>query len=135
MVATQWSSLITALSAALNVRGQVLLDAALVVTAQATYDAALAAWIADGSPGSGSTFDAKVSALAALTSAQGDLAFDTASAVTIEAELVVQRKAFARAVANYALILSEPSDYQPPSKAAKFSDLIYSVAFGIAPTF
>lgn len=135
VMTSSYSSLITALSTALNIRGQVLLDAALVVTAQATYDAALAAWIADGSPGSGSTFNAKVSAQTALTSAQGDLAIDTTSAATAEAALTVERKAFARAVAQMALVLGEASGYAPPTSPARVFDLVYQVAFGLAPTF
>jgi len=135
VVATAWGTLQVAVSSAVTLRGTVTVDAATLATKQTAYDDALAAWVADGSPGSGATFDAKVQAFAELGSAQGDYDADSATLVTKESDLMSERKAFARAVANYALILGEAQDYAPSTHVARIYELVKAVAFGIAPTF
>ena len=139
IVATQWGKLQTAVTVAVSWRATVATDTATVATKQSAYDAALAAWIADGSPGSGATFDAKVAAAIELGIAQDNLVSSTAQLATFSGDtpdaLMYERKAFARAVAQYALILGEAPNYRPTTSPARLFDLIYQVAFGIAPTF
>jgi hypothetical protein len=135
VVSTSWGTLQTAVSDANNARLAVAADAAVVVTKQAAYDAALATWVGAGSPESGAEFDAKEAALAELVSAQGAYTTDANQLAAYDAVLATERRGFGVAVAEFALIQSRAEGYNPDRFAVFLADLFAQVGIAIAPTF
>ena len=59
-----------------------------------------------------------------------------AAIVTADAaDLLAQRKILAGMIAQLGLILLQSPTYKPPTPAGKFHDLIYQVAYALAPSF